>query len=374
MGNLTGLYLHIPFCLRKCLYCDFCSFPDTPADVRQQYCKALRTEIGSRASGLVVDTIYFGGGTPSILEPGLLDSVLDRIHGVCKVSDDAEITLEANPGTLTKDKLHAYRSMGFNRLSMGLQSMDDDLLKLIGRAHSVSDFLRNYEDAREAGFDNINADLIFALPGQTVKQWEDTLKRTLDLQPEHLSFYALQIEEGTPLWRAVEAGELQETDQEKDRDMYHLALDLLEEYGYEHYEISNAAKPGRYSRHNLKYWNMEDYAGLGLSAHSWLDGHRIANTCDLETYLKDPCRPVEDHKNTPEETISEYIFTGLRKIAGLDLDDFYKHFGGSLEDLYEREVERHLESGLLAYSPDQKRLFLTRKGLDLANTVMSDFV
>ena len=257
-----GLYIHIPFCLQKCGYCDFYSEAGLPDDLKQAYVKALCREIGSYGHQLspeyTVDTVFLGGGTPSILPSHLTKSILSAVFDEFDVSADAEVSMECNPATLTEEKLGVYRAAGINRLSLGVQSMDDGLLQVMGRAHSRQDVVETVELARKAGFDNLNLDLMFGIPGQSRKMWEETVRTVFALNPEHLSFYSLELAEGTPFYRQVARGILEPTPQEEDRWMYHYLLRALQERGYEHYEISNSARPGYRCRHNLKYWDLWD--------------------------------------------------------------------------------------------------------------------
>ena len=372
-----GLYVHIPFCVKKCRYCDFLSFAGIDNSVYSTYVKALLRDISHRnGSGFSVDSIFFGGGTPSLLEPIDLEYILAKIYQQFSVTPGAEISLEANPKTLSKSKLIAYRNLGINRISIGAQSMDDKLLDYIGRVHNSEDFLENYRDARACGFKNINVDLMFALPGQTKTRWLSTLKQVIDLDPEHISFYSLQLEKGTPFYQMFEAGTLEEIDDETDRQMYWEGVYLLEKCGYVHYEISNAAKSGYQCRHNLKYWSMEEYLGLGLGAHSYVNGKRFSNETDLDTYIQSGDGPfiAWEHTNTYQDEISEFIFTGLRKIEGISLKKFKQKFGISLMDIYKNEINKHIQKGLLEIDSTDHQLRFTRKGIDLSNTVLIDFV
>ncbi|MDD3168600.1 MAG: radical SAM family heme chaperone HemW [Eubacteriales bacterium] len=380
-----GLYLHIPFCIRKCNYCDFLSFSGIPQDEQKAYFRSLLHEMKVYheiySNKYYVDSIFIGGGTPSLADEGLIRELLTAVRDDFTVAPDVEISIETNPKTLTKNKLNTYMEAGINRLSIGAQSFDDELLSTLGRAHSTADFFMNYSLARECGFRNINIDLMFAIPGQTMKTWIDTLEKAIGLEPEHISFYSLQLEEGTPFFSMSEEGSLKMVEDELDRDMYHGGVKLLKNTGYQHYEISNAAKEGYSCRHNLKYWSMEDYLGLGLGAHSFMDGIRFSNGTDLKGYgnighvdafpTRDSFMQWE-HRNTEEESISEYLFTGLRKIRGIDLADFSKRFGADLESVYGETLDKHLRSGLIQI--ESGRLRFTKKGIDLSNTVLADFV
>ena len=378
-----GIYIHIPFCLQKCNYCDFLSFGGTSPESQAAYIKSMIREI--RYHGEIyrneyyVDSIFIGGGTPSLLEENLIADLMAALKDNFTIDQNAEISIESNLKTLTAKKLNKYLELGINRLSIGAQSFDASLLQFMGRAHSPEDFFTNYSLARECGFQNINIDIMFGIPGQTMAVWKDTFDRALDLEPEHLSFYSLQLEEGTPFFAMHEAGSLKETEEELDRDMYHYALSALKNRGYEHYEISNAARPGSECRHNLKYWSMEDYLGIGLGAHSFIDGMRFSNLTDLSQYIKAEM-PKQvfnpyiqwQHENTKEDNISEYLFTGLRKMNGIDLMDFRQRFGVALENLYEQVLQKYLGMDLIEIK--EGKLRFTEQGIDISNTVLAEFV
>lgn len=311
-----------------------------------------------------VDTIFIGGGTPSILDPNHIVKVLDCVREHFDVAEDAEITIESNPKTLTREKLLAYRSAGINRLSIGLQSFDEGCLKTLGRVHTAQDFLDNFYLARECGFDNINIDLMFAIPGHTMEIWEDTLAQAIGLNPEHVSFYSLQIEEETPFYDMFIKGEIDQIPDEVDRQMYHLAIRRLKQAGYEHYEISNCAKPGRQCRHNLKYWSMEDYLGIGSGASSYMEGIRFA-----ESPL------MEFHENDFEDETAEFVFTGLRKTCGISLVEFENRFGKGFWQVFgdrRAELEEYFERKQLIEEKDILRL--SDKGFDISNQIMAVFV
>lgn len=402
-----GLYIHIPFCAEKCRYCDFLSFGGTDAELQRRYVDALLKEMafwdGARnttgrggANRLPVDTVFVGGGTPSLLGPSLLGPVLKALperFALC----EPEITMEANPGTTDLQDLQSYRALGVHRLSLGVQSFDDGLLSYMGRIHNAATATETFRQARAAGFDNINLDLIFAVPGQTLPMWKATVETALSLEPEHLSFYSLQIEEGTPFFELYQKGELQPLSDELDREMYHWAVDRLQQAGYRHYEISNAARPGYECHHNLKYWSMDDYLGLGLGAHSFLDGERFSNETDLQRYLAiaetlgaggaESCLHANTaagpaaspyttwrHTNTRRDNIAEFLFTGLRKTGGISLAEFRARFGVPIEDIFSQELQRHISAGLLKKEDVADHLRFTPKGIDLSNHVLSDFV
>ena len=380
-----GIYVHIPFCLRKCPYCGFYSRPEKCPGEIDAYAERLIGEIKAAASVYGprrADSIFIGGGTPSLLGPETVGRILEALREGFDITLDAEISMEANPGTLgcpgEKDgradtaRLRGYLDAGITRLSMGVQSFDDSVLRTLGRIHDAEEAERSFLAAREAGFDNINLDLMFGIPGQTVKQWEKTLERTIRLDPEHISFYSLQLEEGTPFFEAFEAGRLTELPDEEDRAMYHRAIRLLKDAGYRHYEISNAAKPGFECRHNLKYWTLTDYLGIGDSAASYMDGIRF-------TVMDGEKRDV--HVNTEFDDMSEYTFTGLRLTRGILYSDFRRRFGiGFREAFADRwgELEEFFRSGaLIEYVTNEgepANLVITEKGIDISNRIMEVFV
>ncbi len=311
-----------------------------------------------------IDTIFIGGGTPSLPDPALIGRILESLSENFSIDTDAEITMETNPGTLTEDRLRDYRSFGINRLSIGVQSLDNRILKTLGRIHTAEEFLENFALARQAGFDNINLDLMFAVPGHTMEIWENTLDQVLELSPEHLSFYSLQIEEGTPFYRMFCDGVIREIPDELDRQMYHRAIGKLSGAGYVHYEISNAAKPGYRCRHNLKYWSMDEYLGIGSSASSYIDGVRFT----------EPPNP-EFHINTKEDDMSEFVFTGLRKTCGIELAEFEKRFSQDFWQVYgdrKAELADFFTEGKLI--EEDGRLRLSEAGIDISNAIMAVFV
>jgi oxygen-independent coproporphyrinogen-3 oxidase len=374
-----GVYIHVPFCVKKCRYCDFLSFPNEDADFHAIYAAKVMDEIALDSSiyhnDYTVNTIFIGGGTPSMLAPALVCELLDAVFARFRVTDDAEITIEANPGTIAAEKLTAFRNAGITRLSLGAQSFDLGLLSMMGRIHTPEEIFSGFEAARKAGFDNINLDLIFGLPGETQKQWQRDIGTAIDLSPEHISFYSLQVEEGTEFFSDMMSGKLEALPDLEDRIMYHNAIDALADAGYAHYEISNAAKPGFASGHNLKYWSMEDYLGVGLGAHSYMCGVRSANTENMETYLSafgTGGLHSWHHENSESEDISEYVFLGLRKTEGIDLERFRNTFGKNFWDLYAVETEMLIGRGLLERKDQTLRL--TRIGLDLSNQVFAEYV
>ena len=385
-GTNLGIYIHIPFCRQKCLYCDFLSMASgTEEDLlHQAYMDLLKKEIQLTARELPsdsfrVDSVFLGGGTPSLVDPALITDLMSEVRASFHLSDDPEITIESNPGTLTSEKLMAYREAGINRLSMGVQSFDPACLKAIGRIHGPEEVVENFRQAREAGFDNINLDLMFSLPGQTMESWRDTLKKALELSPEHLSYYSLQIEEGTPFYRMIQEGTLKQNSDQLDRQMYEEARALLRESGYHLYEISNTALPGRECRHNLKYWSMEEYLGLGLGSHSYLSGQRFSNARTHQEYgelLGQGKLPrVWTHQNTREDEIGEYLFTGLRKEEGISLSDFHRRFGEDLQQHYKdkwHKINEFIENKQLIIDGD--KLKLTESGIHISNRIFVELI
>lgn len=374
-----GIYVHIPFCVQKCRYCDFLSFP---CDIKTQeaYVEALCREIDGLSEksapdpNYFVPTVYFGGGTPSLLTPALLEKILCKLKTVFCIVPDAEITLEANPGTLTKEKLAAYCAMGINRLSIGLQSADEEELKLLGRIHTWEMFRENYEAAREAGFYNINVDVMTALPGQTAKKLGRTLEKVLALSPEHISAYSLIIEEGTPFYEIYGGlnGCPELPDEEAERALYYLTRDTLVKNGYLHYEISNFARPGYESRHNGAYWTRQDYVGLGLGAASLLDNVRWRNEEELAAYLENPCKISERLSLEKAAQMEEFLFLGLRLMRGVDEAEFYGAFHARLTQMYGTPLKKLMQEGLLCKK--EGRIALTDKGIDYGNYVFSSFL
>jgi oxygen-independent coproporphyrinogen-3 oxidase len=375
-----GLYLHVPFCASKCPYCDFLSFARTEPALREAYVGALIDEIRRRGrvyeNVFCVDSVFFGGGTPSLLSAPELSRILTELSSAFSLSRDCEITMEANPGVLDERTLESARSAGVNRLSLGAQSLSDRLLAALGRIHTRADFLNNYEAARRAGIENINVDLMFAFPSQSFDDWRETLSEAVALRPEHISFYSLQLEEGTPMHAAARAGELDEVPEELDRDMYHCAVSALADAGYERYEISNAALPGFRCRHNLKYWSLAPYLGLGLGAHSHADGMRFSNTEDLNAYIAaagDRALLVaQEHLNTPLDDIAEYMFLGLRRTEGVSEADYLARFGEDMRARFGKEIESLTDEGLLESAAGALRL--TETGVDVSNRVFVAFV
>ena len=374
-----GIYIHLPFCVRKCLYCDFLSFPiDRAAGENENfnsYLNALKLEIRSCGEKRPADSVFFGGGTPSLLTGEEFAALLKELDSAFWLSPEAEITLEANPGTLTREKLRAYRQAGVNRLSLGVQSFSDEELKRIGRIHTGEEAVEAFHLAREAGFTNISLDLIFALPDQDGKAFRESLNRAIALCPEHLSVYGLMLEEGTFLYAHRE--EYAFPDEEAERKMYHQALQLLEKAGYSRYEISNFARPGFASRHNLKYWERSPYLGFGLGAASFEGKRRWRNTSLPKRYAEhalkgEPIPAEEEEWLTPAEEWGEFMFLGLRKAEGISAGEFRECFGRTIEEVFPGKLACYEELGLIGRSGD--RYFLTERGIDVSNRIFADFL
>lgn len=371
------LYLHMPFCVRKCAYCDFLSF-QTDQATQNLYTRRLREDIdamGKKYGDIPVETIFIGGGTPSVPDSALIVGIMEHVRKAFHVAEGAEISMEANPGTVTREKLTDYRRAGINRLSFGLQSANDRELKLLGRIHTWAEFLESFHLARECGFTNINIDLMSALPGQTRESWKDTLKRVTDLNPEHISAYSLIIEDGTPFGEKYgsEEGRKLLPDEDSEREMYHETKRFLRDCGYERYEISNYAKPGRACRHNIGYWTGLPYLGLGLGASSYMDGCRFAVNSDMKQYLEEkPGMFTDVEKLTKKDMEEEFFYVGLRMTAGVSLPEFERRFGVSAKDVYPGLMEMFVEEKAAVFQGD--RFVLTDYGLDVSNYIMAQFL
>ena len=379
--NDLELYIHIPFCIRKCNYCDFLSFPSNE-EKREEYVQSLINEIEQTGKLLdkdayAVRSIFIGGGTPSLLSGEQMERIMQAVREGFAIKDGAEITMEANPGTLTEANVFSYKKAGVNRLSMGLQSADDSCLHLLGRIHTWEEFLKSYELARKTGFENINIDLMSGLPGQTVSIYKRTLEKVMALQPEHISAYSLILEEGTPFG---ESEEIQKKipDEETDREMYQLTKEVLAENGYERYEISNYARKGKECIHNLGYWSGTPYLGFGLGASSYFEGTRFSNEKNLEKYQKKPYVPFmmrEDYTVLSEkDEMEEFMFLGLRKRAGISEEEFKARFKVSLKDIYGKVIAKYEEMDLLEWTDEGKMLRLTDAGIDVSDYIFCDFM
>lgn len=372
-----GIYIHIPFCVHKCIYCDFLSAP-ADDDVKYAYTKALINEIRNTADRQVKDkitSIFFGGGTPSVLPDCCIADILMAVRDCFDISDDAEITMECNPGTVNESRLSEYRAAGVNRLSFGLQSTDNNELKMLGRIHTFEQFAESFRLARNAGFNNINVDLMSAIPGQTEATLENTFDKVMALQPEHISVYSLILEDGTYLADNIDKFP-PVPDEDEDRRMYHMTKERLHSAGYERYEISNYSRPGYECRHNLLYWNRGEYYGFGCSAAGFIGNERYSDIRVVKKYIELNGDIEKLHENieilTKEDAMEEFMFLGLRKIAGVDVMDFQRRFGVPIENVYAKEIEHNIDKGLLIRQGDI--LKLTEYGIDICNTVMSDFI
>lgn len=377
------LYFHIPFCVKKCLYCDFLSAP-AGRETQAAYMKALVQETITRATDYkdyTVDTIFIGGGTPSVVEAVWIERLMEGVFANYRVTENAEISMEINPGTVDKDKMKIYHSAGINRLSIGLQSACDEELRRLGRIHTWQEFKITYSHAREAGFTNINVDLMSALPGQSEDTYYKSLEKVLALNPppEHISAYSLIVEEGTCFAAMVEEGTLELPDEDCERRMYENTALILAEKGYSRYEISNYAREGYACRHNCGYWNRVDYVGFGIGAASLIENIRFRNEEDVFQYISDPlgCRTSVE-KLSVEEQMEEFMFLGLRLCAGVMEEEFRNIFGKSMEEVYGEIIAANISEGLLEYQEgsegEDRRLALTGKGIDVSNYVMSQFL
>ena len=380
MINKLELYIHIPFCIRNCAYCDFLSFPAGEKD-RQSYVEALLDEIyGAKEKGDAA-TVFFGGGTPSILPGKEIGRIMDAVRAKYSVPEDAEITLEANPGTLNRKKLEDWKKAGINRLSLGLQSAENAELKALGRIHTWETFLESYRMAREAGFENINIDLMSALPGQSAYTWRKTLQKVTELKPEHISAYSLIVEEGTPFYekyaedvkrreKGLPCGFLPSEDEE--RQMYYDTEKILKAEGYRRYEISNYAREGFECRHNCGYWERKNYRGFGLGASSLIDEVRFHNTESMENYQNRAFGREDEEYLDAEAQMEEFMFLGLRLTQGISVNDFEKKFHTPYVSVYGK-ISRELEEKKLLRR-ENGRIFLTERGIDISNYVLSEFL
>ena len=371
-----GVYIHIPFCKRKCYYCDFVSYPEK-YELQEKYIDKVIQEIEENKKILQdnnVTTIYIGGGTPSSIKPELIKRILNEIYNYTEINNIKEITIEVNPGTATKNNLQLYKNCGINRISIGLQSTNNDILNKIGRIHNFNQFLDTYKWTREAGFKNINVDLMIGIPNQTIDDVKTSLEKVVSLKPEHISVYSLIVEDETPMKKLIESGKLKLPDEEDERNQYKYTKNFLELNGYKHYEISNFAKPGFESKHNLNCWEQKQYIGLGVAAHSYINGVRYSNTISLEEYLNKDSKDIKEihETQTIDDMKKEYMLLGLRKIDGVQISKFEEKFGENPIYLFKNELKKLIQEGLLIIDLDNIKL--TEKGLDLANIVWEEFV
>ncbi len=376
MREDLGLYLHFPFCVRKCNYCDFLSFASDEA-AKRLYADAMIREIRSAAKetkDAVVSTIFLGGGTPSVMPADSLNTVLEALRDSFDISPDAEITMEANPGTLTEEML-SFLSEHVNRISLGVQSFNDRELQLLGRIHDRSEALHSIEEVKKTGIRNINIDLMSGIPEQTLNSWKDTLNTAVDLALPHISAYSLIIEEGTPFAHRKRE-ELHLPDEDTERDMYYETKRILGGAGMKRYEISNYARPGHECRHNVRYWRRGEYLGFGIGAASFYHHRRWKNTDSFKKYLKESGNPkllmCEEEKLTPQSEMEEFMFLGLRMMEGITEEDFREQFHRDLREVYGKTLKKEISEGLMGQ--DGTRYFLTDRGIDISNWVLSDFL
>lgn len=402
--NGLEIYIHIPFCVKKCDYCDFLSAP-ADLETKEKYVEALINEIKlnkNKMSEYVVDTVFIGGGTPSLLEENQISKIMSVLRDNCNMSENPEITIECNPGTITESKLLEYKKSGINRISFGLQSTNDEELKSIGRIHNYAGFLESYNLARKCGFDNINVDLMSALPGQTLKSYEETLNKVVRLEPEHISAYSLIVEENTLMYDRVKKAQIKGInilpDEESERKMYYLTNNILRSNGYRKYEISNYSKPGKECKHNIGYWQRKEYLGFGIGAASLYKENRYNNISDINKYIEVLTNNIKDNsinnvgnssevenqvnilnsivKNlqqlTERDRMEEFMFLGLRMMEGVSMEKFERYFGKPYMEVYGKVQERMEDKRFLIN--DNGYVKLTEFGIDLSNYVMSEFL
>ncbi|MCI8486549.1 MAG: oxygen-independent coproporphyrinogen III oxidase [Clostridia bacterium] len=375
----VGIYIHIPFCKQKCFYCDFLSFCDKTESI-DKYIECMKKEIKlkSNKKGFIIDTIYIGGGTPSVIDGKLIREVLETIRESFIIDKEAEITIEVNPGTVNKEKLMIYKESGINRISIGLQSTNSNLLKMLGRIHTYEEFMECFKLARHSGFKNINVDLMIGLPNQTLEDINQSIEIISNLNPEHISVYSLIVEEGTKISRDIEKGVLILPKEEFERKMYWTVKEKLANNGYIHYEISNFAKEGYESKHNMNCWNQKEYLGFGASAHSYINHIRYSNIESLDKYIDNISRwQIEKNKEVHEiqdidSSKKEYMLLGLRKIDGVNITEFKNKFADNPIYLFRKELSKLAKEDLIEI--DENSIKLTNKGLDLANLVWEEFV
>lgn len=366
---MKGLYIHIPFCKQKCLYCDFVSFADK-CNKTGEYLDALIKEMDAY-KGEEINTVFIGGGTPSVLSCNEIARLLDAVKDMFILTPGAEFTMEINPGTADKDKLTAMYRGGVNRVSVGVQSFNDNELKAIGRIHNGETAINTVKELKKTGFNNISIDLMMSLPYQTEESFKNNLETAMGLPINHISVYSLIIEENTPIYNKYKSGEFKEPDEDMDRRLYKHTKEYLIKNGFCRYEISNYAKTGCESRHNLKYWNCEEYIGIGLNAHSYVDGIRYYNTSDFNEYVSGKTREGEDLL-TEDDKMGEFMMLGLRKCDGIDVNEFKVLFGKDIETCYGDVIDKFISLGAMEKAEDMIRL--TDYGMDISNTVMCEFL
>ncbi|MGL5380838.1 radical SAM family heme chaperone HemW [Clostridium sp.] len=369
-----ALYIHIPFCKQKCFYCDFPSYSSLEP-LMDEYIEALTKEIEEKASKYSIRSIFIGGGTPSYLNKNQIEKLLISINKL-NLMENMEFSMECNPGALEEDKLNAMKSGGVNRISMGLQAVQDELLKKLGRIHTYDEFKENFKLARKVGLENINVDLMFGLPNQKVSDWIESLEVIADLNPEHISAYSLIIEEGTKFYGLWNNDKLNLPSEDDEREMYLLTKKVLKGKGYNQYEISNYSKEGYECLHNKIYWECDEYLGVGSSSSSFIDGYRFKNINNVKEYIKkiknNEDTREEKVKNLKEDSIEEFMFMGLRLINGISKREFITRFGIDIKSIYGEVIEKNKERKLL--EEDNENIRLTEKGIELSNSVMSEFI
>lgn len=373
MKNIS-LYVHIPFCKQKCFYCDFKSYAGIE-ELENDYIDALILEIKNKCKGYLIKTLFIGGGTPSYLSESNLSKLLKELDKLCFL-DDAEKTIECNPGTLSDEKIKIIKENGINRISMGLQTTKNNLLKNIGRIHTIEEFKANYKRVRELGIENVNIDIMFGLPNQSLEDYKETLEDIVKLNPEHISAYSLIIEEGTYFYKLYEEGKLNVPNEDDERRMYEITKEILEKNNYKQYEISNYAKEGRECRHNKVYWALDEYIGVGVSASSFIDEKRIKNIDNIEDYIERINNNLDVSEsittNSLKEDMEEFMFLGLRMIEGVSINKFKEKFSKDINDLYGEIINKNKKLGLL--DEEDGRIYLTDKGIEVSNWVMSEFI
>lgn len=376
---MLGLYIHVPFCAQKCNYCDFNSYKIEEKNQKTDYLISIRKEMElykEEFKNKEFTSVFLGGGTPSILTPEELTTLMENIYSNFNIGKDAEITMECNPGTLDKAKLKAIKSLGINRLSMGLQVTQDHHLKYIGRIHTYEQFEKNYKDAIEVGINNINVDLMYSLPNQSFDEWKETLNKIINLNPSHISAYSLILEEGTKFYDMYLNKEFELNDEEVDINIYNYTIDTLYKNGYHQYEISNYSKEGYECKHNIVYWQCDNYLGLGPGASGYINNYRYSNICDIKGYnkcLEYDKRPIEE-KNilSKKDEMEEFIFMGLRMNKGINLDEFYKRFNIDFKHRYNDILDKLKNLNLII--EQNNNIILTQRGREISNTVFVEFI
>ena len=375
---MLGLYIHVPFCAQKCYYCDFNSYK-IKSNEKEDYLINIEREMllyKDEFKDKSFDTVFLGGGTPSILKVDELKRLMSKMYENFNIKDDAEITIECNPGTINKEKLEAMKKIGINRLSIGLQATQNYHLKSIGRIHTYEEFEKNYYDAIDIGFENINVDLMYALPNQKEEEWKDTLDKIIKLNPSHISAYSLILEEGTKLYDMYENNEFNLLDEDKDIEMYNYTINTLKDNGYNQYEISNYSKYEKECKHNIIYWKCDNYLGLGPGASGYIEDIRYSNLEDLSEYnnkISQNLKPInEENKLSDKDKIEEFIFMGLRMNEGISLDIFEKRFKIDFKDLYKNALEKLIDNKLIKM--EDSNVSLTQKGREISNSVFIEFI